>query len=194
MRAINYGTMSRGTNKVLFFQEVNKEEIKMHIEVEGRKYLDKIILSTEAGIKKKYKNNKDVRNDELDKLSTSTRFLNEFCKVVSKNFNAASDWRIMRDTDLTDGTACVISFVNNSDNDFDKEYSPDNMPENSVSILYCPEEAYVEILIGNDSVFAMRFEPGNTCQCKCASLYKEKNNEMYTMILNSIKIACNNLN
>lgn len=191
MHAINYGTMSRGTNKVLFFQEVNKEEVKMHIEVEGRKYLDKIILSTEKEIKKKYKNNKVVRNEELDKLSTSTIFLNEFCKVVSKNFICGSDWRIMRDTDVTDGTACAISFIN--ENVPDKEYSPDNMPENSMTILYCPEEAYIEIIIGNDSVFILRFEPEHKCQCKCASLYKEKNNEMYTIILNSIKIACNNL-
>ena len=158
----------------------------MQIEVVGRKYLDKLIDTIASELKKT--NNYDA----LDKLSTSILFLDEFCKDVSKHFIACSDWRIMRDEDLTKSTACAISFTN--DMNPDVEYSPDNMPEDSITILYCPEEAYFEVFIGNDTIFIISFEKGHKCRCKCAALYKNKNNEMYTMVLDSIMAACNAIN
>ena len=162
----------------------------MHIEVEGKKYFDRLIKTREASIRKMTKGY--ARDEALDKFLTSSKFVNEFCGVISTHFKGMSDWRIMRDEELTDSTACAISFVQETDPSI--EYSPDDMPTDSVMILYCPEETHIEVLIGNDSIFNLDFTKGHECHCKCAALYKNVNQKMYSIVLDSIKKAVGNLN
>lgn len=75
----------------------------MHIEVEGKKYFDRVIKTIEATIRKM--DNGYARDEALDKFLTSSKFVNEFCGVISTHFKGMSDWRIMRDEDLTDSTS-----------------------------------------------------------------------------------------
>ena len=162
----------------------------MHIETEGKKYFDMLLKTREATIRKM--DDEYAREEELDKFLTSSKFVNEFCSVISKHFKGTSDWRVMRNDEFSDNTVCVISFAQEYDPII--EYSPDDMPDTSVTIIYCPEETKIETMIGNDNVFILDFMKGHQCRCKCASLYKNVNQKMYSLVIDSIQTAVSNLN
>lgn len=161
----------------------------MHIETEGFEYLEKIIDATKADIQKKYENNKDECNEELLKLTATTSLLGEMWKNISSHFISSSDWRIMRDDEITDGTVCAISFVNECDPE--EGYSPDDMPEDSVTMIYCPEHSVFEFMIGNSSIIRLHVKGVNGYLIEYNSEYEIENEELYKSIVDSITEATN---
>jgi hypothetical protein len=123
----------------------------MHIEMEGVEHLRKLLDNIKAEIETKYKDDEENKSFELEKFSNSALLLGKLWMHLSDAFVSESDWRIMRDTDVTDSMICVISFVNEFDPN--KGYSPDDMPDDSATMVYSPEDNIFEFLVGTVSVY-----------------------------------------
>lgn len=113
---------------------------------------EEIIFSTinayKDKISKKYKNDPDEREFELDKNEATLILFSNLDGLFSDNFKFRCDTMMVTDDDVPDKTVISISYVNKNS---PTGYTYSELPEDSITIGWIMEDNHVDINIGHEN-------------------------------------------